>query len=113
MGYRSEVLLALKPDAQAVLSTIVARGGTIVDMLNEDTNEIDEWEDGSIIYSWSDIKWYDSYPEVAAIEELISRLEENDMDESYRFVRIGEDTDDNDVRGYGFEIGINRTIEHW
>ena len=115
MGYRSEVLLALKPDAQAVLSTIVARGGPIVDMISEDTSEIDKDfdDEGSIIYRWDGIKWYDSYACVAAIEELISRLESEDMDESYRFVRIGEDTDDNEVRGWGFEIGISRSIDFW
>ena len=43
----------------------------------------------------------------------MSRLEEEDMEEDYRFVRVGEDMDDNEVRGYGFEVGIARSIEWW
>ncbi len=113
MGYRSEVLLAVKPDAAALLSTYIAKGGELASMLSEDCSEVDKQEDGCVIYRWNGIKWYDSYPEIAALEDFMSRLEEEDMDESYRFDRICEDTDDNEVRGWGFEIGISRHIDFW
>ena len=113
MGYRSEVVLALKPKAAILLSTVRAGGGAIASLLTEDASDVTREEDGSVIYRWGGIKWYDSYPEIAAIENFMSRLEEEDMEEDYRFVRVGEDMDDNEVRGYGFEVGIARSIEWW
>jgi hypothetical protein len=41
----------------------------------------------------------------------MNRLDEEDMDEEYRFIRIGEDTEDSEQRGCGFEIYVNRSIE--
>ena len=112
MGYRSEVLLALSPKAAVLLSTYIARGGAIAELLSEEScDTIDKEEDGQVTYHWNGIKWYESYPEIAAVQEFMSRLEEENMDDEYRFVRVGEDTDDNEVRGWGFEIGISRTIE--
>jgi hypothetical protein len=37
---------------------------------------------------------------------------EVDASEYYRFVRIGEDTDDNEVQGWGFDIHIERTATY-
>ena len=109
MGYRSQVTLALQPKAAALFTTVRARGGELATLL-EDANEGNH-NDGNESYSWDHIKWYDSYECVAAIERFMDRLDEEDMDGEYRFVRTGEDTDDNETRGHGFEIYISRTIE--
>ena len=111
MGYRSEVVLAVNADAYAALTTVLARGGEFFNLFKEAA--IDEGGEGSIVYSWDDIKWYPSYPEVEAVEDFISRLEDEDMEESFRFVRVGEDIDDSVERGSGFPIYVKKTIEFY
>lgn len=113
MGYRSEVLLALKPKARALLSTYIARGGQLAALFTDEEADIDKRNDGDITYRWDSIKWYDSYPEIGAIIDFMARLDNEDLEEEYKFIRIGEDADDNETRGYGFDVGITRTISWW
>ena len=110
MGYRSEVVLAVNPDAYAILTTVLARGGKFFNLFKEASTEPYDGED-SMVYSWKQVKWYPNYPDVAAVEDFMSRLELEDMDESFRFVRVGEDCDDTEVRGNGFPIFVKQTIE--
>lgn len=109
MGYRSQVTLALKPKAAALFSTVRARGGELAALVED--ADMGSHKDGDESYSWPHVKWYDSYACVNAIERFMDRLDEEDMDEEYRFVRTGEDDDDNETRGCGFEIHITRSIE--
>ena len=109
MGYRSQVTLALRPHAAALFSTVRARGGELAALVED--ADMSSLKDGGQSYSWDHIKWYDSYSCVGAIEAFMDRLDEEDMDEEYRFVRTGEDDDDNESRGCGFEIYISRSIE--
>ena len=54
-----------------------------------------------------DVKWYESFPDVACHEALINLADEwvNDEDNNsgiaYKFVRIGENEDDNETREGG------------
>ena len=109
MGYRSEVTLALRPKAAVLFSTVRARGGELANLIAD--ADIGEHSDGSESYSWTSVKWYDTYSCVGAIERFMNRLDEEDMNEEYRFIRIGEDTEDSEQRGCGFEIYVSRSIE--
>jgi hypothetical protein len=109
MGYRSQVILALTPKAAALFSTVRTRGGPVAALI-EDADTGDH-NDGVESYSWDHVKWYESYECIGAIEAFMGRLDDEDMDEEYRFVRTGEDEDDNETRGHGFEIYISRSIE--
>jgi len=65
------------------------------------------------LVSWSGIKWYESYPEVNVIEKFTCEMdEETDKSEMFRFVRVGEDYEDIEQRGYGFDIHVNRSIDY-
>lgn len=109
MGYRSQVTLALRPKAAALFTTVRARGGELPALIEDaDTGN---HNDGSESYSWDHVKWYDSYACVNAIEQFMDRLDTEDMEDQYRFVRIGEESDDNEQRGHGFEIYVSRSIE--
>ena len=57
---------------------------------------------------WDYVKWYDGYDEVGFIEEFLESI----PDEDYRFIRLGEDSDDNEERGEYFDsdIYISRSI---
>ena len=127
MGYRSEVILALDAKLVPALMTAFAKCEQTQKMCTQDTDnlETDYDGEGNWLMRWDHIKWYDSYPEVAMIEKFIEGLECEDLSEFglkdddnaadyselFKFVRIGEDMDDNEVRGYGFEdIYISRHI---
>ena len=62
------------------------------------------WREGMIVFSVDDWKWYDSFPSVQAFEELWERLQElsnQDVPISGRFVRSGEDLEDNEENDFG------------
>ncbi len=76
---------------------------------------------GAFLFRWGGIKWYDSYEEIAAIIDFVDWCEnetvevegkEVDASEYYRFVRIGEEMDDNETQGYGFDIHIERNMTY-
>ena len=72
-------------------------------------------EKGDLVLGWDQIKWYTSYNDVAAIQGFVEDLESEDLSEygekedsidwgqeTFKFIRIGEEHDDVDVRGNGF-----------
>ena len=115
MGYRSEVAIGLTDNASRLLEAIAKH--------DQDLRELCEGSEGTIVFNddcpdpatdrggvlyWDYVKWDDFYPDVGAIEEFLAILQ----DEQYRFVRLGENTDDSEERGYyhDCEIYINRSI---
>lgn len=62
------------------------------------------------VWLWNAIKWYDDFEDIVFIENLIQELNEQD----YLFIRIGEDSDDTEVRGYfwdnPFEVELIQNI---
>ena len=124
MGYRSEVILVVGKEVMPQFMVTMAKCREARAMCWDGTTERvkDYAEEGSILFRWSDVKWYDSYEEVQAIEDFMDWCEgENikvDGDEQhainfFRFVRLGEETDDTEVRGMGFwDVGVARKIEY-
>tara|TARA_Y100001951_G_C11274793_1_gene261144 strand:- start:27 stop:455 length:429 start_codon:yes stop_codon:yes gene_type:complete len=115
MGYRSEVVLAVSKKMVPHFLTVMAQcegvRGMIQDCETFNENYLDE---GGMLMHWAHVKWYETYPEVAAIEKFICDCESEDVagwsiedseeeGETWnhvRFVRIGEERDDNDTRGH-------------
>ena len=106
MGYRSEVALELSKEKNDLFQALYAA------KFPEDTaflyNSVESENEDGILYIWYDIKWYDSFPEVSFIENFIDNLDYED----FTFIRIGEETDDNEYRGDSdlFGIYIERSI---
>jgi hypothetical protein len=89
--------------------------------------------EGNMLFAWDGIKWYDSYEGIAAIADFLDWCDSEDVPvsdeqkaqdksptpvthvvghECYKFVRIGEELDDNEERGCGFwDVGVRRAIE--
>ena len=64
---------------------------------------------GAIMFRFDSIKWYDSYPEIRAIEQFMDHMHDifddiGDGEDHYRFVRTGEEYEDIEQRGYAFDI---------
>ena len=66
---------------------------------------------------FSYVKWYESYSDVQIIENIMTMLDNVDINgfayDSYGFVRLGEEMDDNEMRGdtSAFDLYINRSID--
>ena len=109
MGYRSEVAIRCHDKAFEMFEK--AWGELIPDKVFHNEND-------HLIY-WDWVKWYEDYPEVSAIENVMSKLNELDIDEAienkmgYKFIRLGEDNDDVETKEntYVIELWMVRKID--
>ena len=111
MGYRSVVALAVSkkmmPHFLGHLSQCEDVAYKFVFM--ETDKKIEDYDgDGTTMFLWESIKWYDSYPEVRAITDFVSmntdylesickdikEFQRGSYAEHFRFVRMGEDNED-------------------
>ena len=116
MGYRSQVVLAISKELIPflMLATSKNKEAEALVFRSADIFDRDYGGDKSWLFHWDNIKWYESYPDVDAIEKFVHEAEcdeykitDDDGNEVYssdlvRFVRVGEDNDDITVRGNGF-----------
>jgi len=131
MGYRSEVILAVGPEVVPQFMVTMAKSPQAREMCWADHDEmIKDYAGikGAFLFRWNGIKWYDSYEGVLAIQDFIHWCEDEpiptgkknkdgtdevqDAAEFYRFVRIGEEMDDNEAQGWGFDIHIERSAAY-
>ena len=123
MGYRSEVVLVVGKEVMPQFMVTMAKCQEARAMCWGDAERVKDYaEEGSILFRWSDVKWYDSYEEVQAIEDFMDWCEGEDIDvdgdthaamDFFRFVRVGEDVEDVEQRGMGFwDVGVARKIEY-
>ena len=110
MGYRSEVVIVTEVKNKLLIKTIEEGEGQY------DSREqmfIKTW-DGEITeiikYEFEDVKWYPNYRYVADIMGFMGIIEDED---SYGFIRIGEDIEDVQIEGYPYRLGVlfNRNFE--
>ena len=104
MGYRSRVAIALSDDARETIKSAMK--------LDKNLRELVDYSDEDLAHGriyFSDIKWYEGYPEIDAMESFLNQLDE----EGYGFIRIGEDHDDVEEKGepYTYEMYVSREIE--
>ena len=124
MGYRSEVILAVGPEVIPEFMVSMAKSPEARRLCWTDHNEMIKdygGVKGAFLFRWDHIKWYDSFEEVSAIQDFLNWCENEiievddkgvDASNYYRFVRIGEETDDNEVQGWGFDIHIERSATY-
>ena len=114
MGYRSQVVLAVSKEVLPQFLTTLARSSEAKDLcFVHSDKKIDNYDErGGFLFMWDHVKWYDSYECVAAIQDFMDWCDDEN-DEDYRFVRTGEELDDNEVRGWGFDhIYVTRSVEY-
>lgn len=116
MGYRSQVVLAISKELIPflMLATSKNKEAEALVFRSADMFDRDYGGDKSWLLHWDNIKWYESYPDVDAIERFVTEAEcdeynitdddgnEVSSSDLIRFVRVGEDNDDITVRGNGF-----------
>ena len=116
MGYRSDVIFACTADAVPVLLAEAGSSAALKELLFADADEklLGSYDShGSYLFSWSHIKWYDGYPSIQAFNQMVEKIEEKLDEEAYRWVCIGEELDDVQTKGWGFDhIYVRREIEY-
>ena len=63
-------------------------------------------DSGTVAYLWESTKWYDDFPEVRFIENLLQELDSAD----FLFIRVGEDSDDTEMYGTFWENPLNMRL---
>jgi hypothetical protein len=131
MGYRSEVILAVDPNVAPAFMALTAKYPEVLRLCNDaDRFESGYENEGDWLMHWSGIKWYESFDEIAVVQQFVNALEADDLTEyglsehpvdergrtmdwpeCFRFIRLGEDYEDIESAGHGFyDIGISRDI---
>ena len=116
MGYRSQVVLAISKELIPFLMLATSKNKEAQALVFKDADKFDRdyGGDKSWLLMWDGIKWYEGYPDIDAIEKFITEAEcdeykitDDDGNEVYssdlvRFVRVGEESGDIDIRGSGY-----------
>ena len=115
MGYRSEVVLAVNKEIMPEFLAHLATSDQAKSLVFSDHCHLDQdyCGEGHLLVNWTDIKWYEGYPDVDVIEQFTCEMDQDIASgELFRFVRVGEDYEDIEQRGYGFDIFVNRSIDY-
>jgi hypothetical protein len=110
MGYRSDVAYVIKfksfEDRDNFVTLMLAKNEAPTTQAIEETVH-DHKDDPIITFKQSDVKWYDSYPDVKAHHTLMADAVEL-YEAIYRFIALGEDgaedyqTDDDNGELYDY-----------
>ena len=126
MGYRSVVGIMFKrdlpqaPSVPEILALAKTKGILEGDGIGEYWNDSDYgWNDDKFVFYVEDVKWYEAYPDVQAMEKLYVFVEELSRDSgdwySGMFCRIGEEESDSEQKSFGndpwSEMWLVRAIE--
>ena len=124
MGYRSEVVLVVGKEVmpQFMVTMAKCREARALCWDGADDREMNYAEEGSILFRWAEVKWYDSYEEIRAIEDFMDWCDGEEIEvegdthaamDFFRFVRVGEEIEDVEQRGMGFwDVGVQRAISY-
>jgi hypothetical protein len=129
MGYRSTVGMAFKrddpgaPDMSALIALARTKGILEGDGLgNYWGNEDYGWDADNFMFYVDDVKWYETYPDVAVMESLFEFVhslnqDENGSDRGWYtgvFCRIGEESNDVEERSFGDDpwglLSVSRSL---
>ena len=122
MGYRSQVVLAISKQLRPAFMAALApnKEATALVFNHHDTLDLDYGGDGSLLVVWDGIKWYSGTGDnvIDLIDKFVDEAESDEWEfeedpedlhgpesgssEHFRFVRVGEESDDITVRGEGF-----------
>ena len=100
MGYRSNVALALTSKGVSEMNMAIANldkqtHALVTDFLDYTDRHALDLDSKSEAYCWDGVKWYYGEPDIDFFENFMRNLDHED----FRFIRIGNDYDDTEVRG--------------
>ena len=99
MSYRSQVAIAISKENYEVLKNFDEGNKNLREFL--DVAEVKE-DNNVVVIRWGYVKWFPEFPEIQAIQEFLCYV--SDKNDSYRFIRLGEDIEDTEIEtNYGEE----------
>jgi len=114
MGYRSEAVFAIEADAVPMMLAWCEKHPALKQLLfvETDTRYLGDYDDtGSYLFHWGWIKWSHSFDGIAKFVEMMHAIESKFDGNAHRFVRYGEDPDDNEHEGFAHpDICVQRSI---
>jgi len=119
MGYRSEVAIAIHKDVHGEFLTFLNTEELMREVFTSGWFQLEKdfQGKGHWLFQQDSIKWHygypSDYPEVDMFERFFSQMdEEPETIEKYRFVRVGESSDDLEERGqwYDSDLWVERKI---
>ena len=115
LGYRYQVVLAISKHLTPFLTLATSQNADAQTLVFNHADNFDRDYDGdkSWLLVWDAIKWYESYEDIQTIEKFISEACNDEYkfevegnkelsSEHIRFVKVGEESDDIELRGDGF-----------
>ena len=117
MGYRSDVKLVFYTSNDSRIPFSAIKFWFDENYPKHDFGDVEVGQN-YVLVSYEDVKWYDGYPEVQAVNRAIEKFVDTfnaneDTGAHYEMIRIGEELDDieRDVSGWcRFLMGVSRTI---
>lgn len=109
MGYRSDVIVAFKNEVAKRFFNEISLKAATETLYGCEKHEKNGW----IMLHYTDVKWYEDFPEVEAITKFMNSLRGTEDTDSYEFHRMGEETDDYEFRNQGcspFDISLSRSL---
>ena len=116
MGYRSDVAIAIHKDLQGEFLTFLNTTELMAHIFGDMSDfhlDKDYQEEGHWLFTVDSVKWYSSYIDIQMFEKFFDAMDENDdHQEKYRFLRIGEEHDDIEQRGcwWDSQVFVKREI---
>lgn len=116
MGYRSNIYVITDISNKALVAALKAA----------DPDEVEEgifkyWnatvpntrEREVMSFGFFDNKWYESYAEVGKIMSEINKLINEDKEDSFGYIEVGEDITDTTYKGspWDFDMHLNRSVD--
>lgn len=116
MGYRSDVGAAFYASQEDKIGVVKLWLRENLPFKDWGEDDFEETKDGYKFYV-SDVKWYDSYPDIqrfVSAKDMFSKMFcDIDPCAVYEFVRIGEEDDDVEIEregDYEFRVTVSRQI---
>lgn len=122
MGYRSDVMVLIYPETYGNLQE-QTQYDQLKTLMNTTFKEVAEEFGGNMLWIDDDrvlrfeilgVKWYGSYGDVQAFENMLRQFRGDIPGYCTEFIRLGEDDDDTEVTRTGennqYYLGISRSI---
>ena len=106
MGYRSEVVFKVGPEALEELEELSNTDPELEELLRDMKADALEKSDAYNVFYYSWVKWYREDPQIQMLMDFFKKLDAEGRDDEYGFIRLGEDDSDIEVLGSPYDIGL-------
>lgn len=95
MGYRSDVVFAAEFETKEIRDAAwIAAKLKYENLHQHHWDQFEHFHEDAIVFEVEQWKWYSSYDDVAAIEDMFKEFWHKDFDANVKEVQVGEDTAD-------------------